>query len=105
MEDAEEQLLASVEQIIDDGHAVATIQNLFGIPQRQGELALRQIRKNFAISAHKAGLPIEEFIARVDDERKMAIFGFCTGVVCQRDYEQGLDPATGERKHPPEYEI
>jgi hypothetical protein len=98
-------ILRQVEQIIDDEAAVQTLMELFGLGHRQAAMALQGIRRNFAASARKAGMPLPEFIRDLDTERKMAIFGFCTGAVAQRDKDLGLDPDTGQRQPGPDYEI
>ena len=105
MDEAEAALLRETAQIIDDESALATLMDLFGLGRRQAWLTLTQIRKNFVYSSRKAGLPLDEFIRELDAERKMGIFGFCAGVVCQRDSDLRLDPETGDRKPGPDYDI
>ena len=108
MDDAE-RLLAEVEQIIDLGaaeyEAVNKLMDLFGIPRRQAEMTLTQIRRNTVSSARKYGMTVQEYVDKLNPEKKLALYGFSAGVIAQQDYNACLDPATGQRKPGPEFEI
>lgn len=108
MDEVESAVLRAAEQIIDDEYhtheATRSIMEMFGLGPRQAALALRQIRNNFTYTARKAGMELDDYAASLSMERKMAVFGFCVGAVCQRDMDLGLNPLDGERRRP-DYEI
>ena len=107
--DEAERLLAEVEQIIDteaaQEEAITKLMELFGFGRRQAEMTLHRIRANTVSSARKYGMPVQEYVDKLNPEKKLALYGFSAGVVAQQDFADGLDPETGERKPGPDYDI